>query len=271
MRGGMNNTGKIALLLMLLATVISTFLMARWRATAFEARTGLEASEERAKNLADEIDRLKSAAAQSNKTPDSKTRYVDVFPNNVPTLTKLIATTGDHLSVVADYCGYGSFSALERYAEYKNALIGVKARGKDVDLRIYEPDTAESMMARQFNLDKSSREDVFAALKLGPTYKAYFAYYKKIDKPRQEPENSGEFLKLMLNDEKECVQELLGKGIKVSRELKSQPPLFIWIRDSKEAMFSVYNLSSDAKEIALLTEDLGLVRLLADISANLGQ
>jgi len=267
----MNTTGKIALLLMFLATVVSAFFMARWRSEASDARTGLEASEKHAKGLADDIARLKADATQPNKVPDSTTRYVEVFPRNVPALTKLIESTGDHLAVVADYCGYASYSAPERYAEYKSALIGVAARGKDVDLRVYKERAAEEMMARQFGLDKPNAEEAYKAMSAGPIFKAYFAYYENIGKRRSIPEGSRAFVQLMLKDETDCVEELRSKGVKVLRELTSQPPLFIWIKDNNQAMFSVYNLSSDPKEIAMITENSTLVRLLGDISANLGQ
>ena len=197
------------------------------------------------------------------------TSFVGTFPRNIPNITELIDRAGSTLVVLADFCAYGQYSAPAEFAAYKAALKAARQRDRDVDveLHIYDQITADRMTASQFNLAEPDKANAgFETERQTDRFKSFFAYHRAHGSPKTEPASVEEFADLMRREQAACIAELAGAGIRIYQDISSPLPLFVWVRDRDEAIFSVYNLGPSSREVSLNTTDKGLLNLLDDIS-----
>jgi hypothetical protein len=216
-----------------------------------------------------QVSRYRDALKKAQQTQPGDTRYLAAFPENMVAINDLISRTTFHLVVVTDFCGYGHFSAPELFAVYEDSLISKKKNGVFVEVHLYDQTTTDTMTASQFDLgDPNQCDAAFAALKREPKFAAYFKYHGNSNPPLQVPVNVQEFVALMSAQQGKCVQRLQEGGVFVRNDVHSPLPVFMWIRDDEEAIFSMYNLGHHAREISLITRDRNLVLMLRSIAQN---
>jgi hypothetical protein len=183
-------------------------------------------------------------------------QFVGTFPDNMRSITKLANDTKVKLLIVGDYCAYGHYSNPEAYAEYIRALEMLADKNISVDMYLYDDETTRKTLISQFT-------DDFTKIENSQKFKHYFdeVHHRDLRRPR----NLGEFETVMNSQQKKCVNELSAKGVSIHRTIANTLPLFIWLRDGDEAVFSVYNLGDNAREVSISTKDKALVNLLEEI------
>jgi len=210
--------------------------------------------------------------ADLQKTVESKdaelgrsSYFIGAFPENMPWINKFLVKTRYSLQIWSDHCAYGNFSNPEQYAEYSSTIKQLKQKNVTITIHIYESKTADAMTKSQFNLTKAGDSAEFRALVKSNRFKKYFEYNNQHKTPKTVPKTVEEFVSLMNNDEEACISELSEQGISIEQDVSSPLPLFTWVQDDDEAIFSMYNLGPDAREVSLYTKDKQLVNLLKSI------
>lgn len=183
-------------------------------------------------------------------------QFVGTFPDNMKTITRVAKDTKVKLLVVGDYCAYGHYSNPEGYKEYIQTLETLADNNVSVDMYLYDDETTRKTLISQFTSD-------FRKIENSQKFKHYFDDVHRSDLKR--PRSLTEFESVMNTQQKSCVDELSAKGVSIHRTISNTLPLFIWLRDGDEAVFSVYNLGDNAREVSIATKDKTLVNLLEEI------
>jgi hypothetical protein len=183
-------------------------------------------------------------------------QFVGTFPDNMKSITKLANDTKVKLLIVGDYCAYGHYSNPDGYADYIRALEFLADKNISVDMYLYDDETTRKTLISQFTTD-------FKKIENSQKFKHYFDDVHHGDLRR--PRTLSEFESVMNAQQKKCVDELSAKGVSIHRTISNTLPLFIWLRDGDEAVFSVYNLGDNAREVSIATKDKTLVNLLEEI------
>jgi hypothetical protein len=68
-----------------------------------------------------------------------------------------------------------------------------------------------------------------------------------------------------------CAEKLSAAGVRVHRTISITLPIFMWMRDGDEAIFSMYNLGDRAREVSLVTKDRSLITMLDEIATQARQ
>jgi hypothetical protein len=200
-------------------------------------------------------------------------QFIGSFPSNMPAITDLVKGTSYRLIVVDDFCAYGQFSNPSGHEAYKKALLDAAKRGVRVELHVYDPATGTKMTASQFDLAEArTAADKYTSLQHSQRFAQYFQYLKEHNGPQAIPATYQDFLTLMDQKQSGCISELGSAGINVYPEIKTELPMFMWIKDeSEEAIFSIYNIGPDSRELSQQTKNKQVILLLRDIATKLSQ
>lgn len=207
-----------------------------------------------------EVAGIRSAAPVQND-------FVGVFPENLSAINDLIRKTKIRLVVVTDVCAYGGFSAPAKFTDYRESLKRLVRNGVSVEMHVYDQQLQDATAKAQFDLSNPNHAaQMFDDLRQSATFDNFLSYHRGDKPPVVEPKSFGEFLALVAAQHARCVEDLTKSGIDLRRDVHSHLPLFIWLRDDTEAIFSVYNLGHRSREISLHTEDPRLINLLREVA-----
>ena len=188
------------------------------------------------------------------------TQYVNTFPANMERITRLIAETKDKLTVVTDFCAYGHYSNPAGYKDYFSAIKKLADTNIAVEMYLYDDPTYKKATVSQLGTD-------FEILRNKTAFARYFEAHPNTPRPR----SMKEFTALMDSEQGKCAQKLSEAGVRVSRTIGITLPIFMWVRDGDEAVFSMYNLGDRAREVSLVTRDKSLITLLDEIATQARQ
>jgi hypothetical protein len=190
------------------------------------------------------------------------TRFVGVFPANMPAINDLITNTKDELVVACDFTNYGSFSYPRAYEEYQGHLHDLLGDGKKVQILCYDKDTEEKARADQFAYSPNDKgtTQAFLAFTQTPRWVAYFKRYPAKTKPG----DWQGFSKMMSESNADCKKEIRSRNGNIE-EIDKKLPVFVWIRDGEEAIFSFYTSGSGSREMSFRTRDAQFIQVLRDL------
>jgi hypothetical protein len=185
------------------------------------------------------------------------TQYVDTFPANMPAIIDLIERTNSSLLVVTDAPAYGHFSNPSAFEQYRRRLEALASPDKKVKIRLlsYDDPTIISSAKNQFG-----QIDIQQVRKMG-SYNTYFAFWK--NKPQ--PKTVEDFYDLIKENNNKFRQELAEYNVEIS-ETQKPLPVFLWMRDEKEAILSFYNYGQSPREVSFRTNDQSLIKILNEIA-----
>jgi len=178
----------------------------------------------------------------------------------MPLLTKMIAETGDEgLYILADYVGYGHYSAPEAFSQYFDALKAVRAKGHRVQLDVYDDDTISVAYPKQ-------EPRPWNAISSDPKFQLFYSKHPELPKPK----SRNEHFDILLKRQKHYQDELMKESVTVNPKIRGLLPIFMWLRPRREAIFSMYVLPSSgaASEISLHTKDAVILELLEKIRTD---
>jgi hypothetical protein len=193
-----------------------------------------------------------------------------VFPNNLQPLVGLINRVQSHLSIVADFCAYGSYSNPAGFVEYRAALEAKAAEpNRTVSLTTYNSSRVGEMSLEQFDLASGSdavRQGALNDLRSQPKFRAWLALRQKEQPSFVEPTTIPEFVKANQDEEAQCIQRFRTKNITVRPVIDRELAVFSWVRDDEEAFISIYSFGPNVQEAPFFTTAKPFIRLLNGIA-----
>ena len=189
------------------------------------------------------------------------TRGIRPFPENLDNIIVMLRGAKDSVRVMVDFPGYGQYSAPERHTEYQAALKEAAQRPA-VKFQLVSYDdvltTEESKAELKMTIPPSRKEE----------RKKFEAYLKANSiLPGDAPKNF-EQLHALLREHQE--QNLAGLKAAVKhpdglerRYLSERVPIFLWLVDNREAVFTFKNLERNEDAASIRTTDGPLIKNLA--------
>jgi len=197
------------------------------------------------------------------------TKNIGEFPSNLNKINLLMENAKDSIHILADVPAYGQFSSPDDYLKYKRFLEGINPNsGKRVNVKMvtYGQLKRVQKIKEQFSYNKINYEE----LPLNSTLKKKIDnYFETLFIKRQNEKfdlvdyKLYEYLESINNNLVKTLQE--ETTIDYSEENSENFPMFIWIRDGEEAIFSLINYPSNTTEVAFETIDKSLVTMLEKI------
>jgi len=190
---------------------------------------------------------------------------IPLFPKNIAAITALVEATQVRLTIVADYCAYGSYSDPQGFGKYKTALEARADAGIQVQLTIYRDDISRQVCLKQFGLDQDAptNQKTFSTVRNTEPFKAYFKYHAA-ELSAREPTTPEDFIQVIQEEELDCIRALREKKITVDTTIDRELPVFMWIKDNEEAIVSIYNFGPSAREASLRTKNRSIVNVLSN-------
>ncbi|MCF0039791.1 hypothetical protein [Dyadobacter fanqingshengii] len=197
------------------------------------------------------------------------TKNIGEFPANLNKINILLENAKDSVHILADVPAYGQFSSPDDYLKYKRFLDGINAGSKrkiEVKMVTYGADKRIEKIREQF----SQAKIIYTELNPNGTLKKKIDnYFEKLFTRRQ-----NEKIDIKEYDLYRYIEEVnknLVYSIKTTttidylEENRSNFPMFIWVRDGEEAIFSLINYPNNTTEVAFETVDKPLVSMLENI------
>jgi hypothetical protein len=217
-------------------------------------------SKEEATSLKEQATSLKEQATRLQEiSMRISTQSAGDFPANMDAIIRVVAGTKKSIKIMADLAGYGEFSKPPLFDKYLAAITNARRAGYDVKLLIYDGPAAREDIKLQFKLPEN-----FPALEKLPAYTEFFGMYHP---GLTKPSNSNDLLKTLLQREKD-IRKSLRDDTGIQYHLAAaitDIPFFLWLRDGGEAVFSLYNLGHNVREVSFYTNDGKLTKSFDDI------
>lgn len=189
------------------------------------------------------------------------TKYIGLFPDFIPYTLDMLRNANKTIEIVCDFPCYSYFSDHEKYISYTN-IINDKA-SKNVSIHLTCPDAKrrKELAMKQLGGDQVGwplKEELKSKLN-------EFISRERIEK-------SFETLTFEdLNERIEEVNAFVLKNIFRNKcyEVDQELPLFYWIVDENQAVFSIPSFTDFNKEQGFLTSDANLIKALKDTNIKL--
>src|SRR5258708_5256491 len=202
--------------------------------------------------------RLVDSRRELRAVNSSSAKYIGDFPQNLKQITDLVKSTQRHLVVVADFPGYANYSDPKLFDEYWKQITLLAARSAPkvrIDVYFYDSATADCAQQLQFAQKRSPESP--SAWRTDPRFARYMSH-RGIPE-NQQPKTSAALDQLLLKFDEDLIRQMQDLDIRV-RRVAVLLPLFIWMKDEEEAVFSFYNLGDAFREVSLETQDTQLIQ-----------
>lgn len=186
------------------------------------------------------------------------TKNIGPFPNNITYINDLIRGTKHSLWVMTDIPAYGQFSNPAGYSDYRGNMdkIAHPKSGIELKLLVYNSERRSQAFADQFK-----RIEDFKEFQKQDRFKNYFDFWKKT---KPVPNNKKELRAILEAEHLDLKCHLAKLGVEL-HETGTTLPLFVWVSDEKEAIFSFINYPENSSEVSFHTNDKELVNVLLKI------
>lgn len=186
------------------------------------------------------------------------TKFVGVFPDNIPAITRLVGSAESELLAAVDFPSYGSFSAPKENRLYLRALVDALQRKVKVRIVLYAPEKAEQATEDQFEYES------WVAFKKEERFKRFLSFqpgWKRTDSTIEgDFPTVDEWHQYLEALDQSAIRELITAGAKVDQT--TELPAYLWLADGHEAIFSFYNLREEPSEVSFGTKDRRLIEVL---------
>lgn len=196
------------------------------------------------------------------------TKNIGEFPNNFSKINTLLKNTTKSLYVLADVPAYGQFSSPNEFMDYRNWFTQ-NGISKNIEIKMitYNAQKRGLKIREQFSEENAddfkkwiSKPEIIAKL---TNYNQSIFPNDTLDSKKLSEE---QFYKIIESVNEDFVKTIKNKTrIKYVEEVRNNFPLFIWIRDDEEAIFSFINFPSNTTEVSFQTVDKQLINVLKDI------
>jgi len=180
------------------------------------------------------------------------TRVVGNFPDNVPHITSLLGEAKGQILIVCDSPAYGFFSNRRAYLDYRHKLQTLADDDVNIKMVAFDRERSIGASRAQFGSDIDKIREL-------DSYKQYFS---GTDSEPQTAEEFFEYLESKVDRERDVFASLL-------TETNGDIPLYFWLVDGREAVFSFPTLRKRPPEVAFRTSDKWLIEIFKDIEAEI--
>lgn len=239
--------------------------LSRLQTLSNENRDQLSSLHTLSKENRDQLSRLHTLSESLSSTV--QTRAIGHFPENLRAIVDLIERTNERLVIATDVASYGHLSNPDECARYHAALVACAARYVSVEIIAYSGARADAERRWQFTDYIKNGEDGFREL-VGEERWIRFAAKNGIVNVK----NCDDVFKaLVFGDLK------FRHGISQTSTVKvfdlpnpvDTLPVFFWLRDGEEAIFSLFTVGENVREISFRTIDQSITDILGETFAAL--
>lgn len=189
------------------------------------------------------------------------TQYVGTFPDNIEPIVKLIESTRKILWIVTDVPAYGHFSQPGAHAAYWQAIEKFLPARPDKVFRIL---SYNSKARRRFAPEQINVKDL-EELKRRESFKRFYEFWPK----KAYPTKLDDFFENLERENVEFLRQLIRLGAEPYETTTDSPlPVFMWLSDDRQAIFSFFNYGANAREVSFRTNDPRLINVLKEIAEN---
>jgi len=184
------------------------------------------------------------------------TRYIGQFPNYLQQIVDLMDRAERHIVIFCDFPAYGSFSSPRRFINYRQKLEEKLADNLPVQLTCLDRDERIKVTRKQFSRpwDQWTRDPQHEE-----QLKSFLKHHGKTG------DLSGEdFISLLQEDDEVMLKTMRGAGAEVI-EVNKDMPLYYWVIDNQEAIFTITVLSEEVVEYGFRTIDQQLINALSEM------
>jgi hypothetical protein len=199
------------------------------------------------------------------------TKYVDVFPDNMLEINKLLEDrVQQSLTVVVDIAAYAHFSSPSESGRYVEALTKLSRKGIKIKFICYDPKTAQSYLKKQFGWEelvkKNHGSEAEAWKRFTENNSEKVTAYKNMHQSDM-PQSMDDLVNQITNAGDELLTMLKQRGAEI-KETSNDLPIFMWVGDNSEAIFSLHTYGQDPREHSFKTSDHAFIERLNDIYAE---
>ncbi len=183
---------------------------------------------------------------------EMSTRFVGTFPKNIIDINEVVALSYRRLDIMADFAGYGHYSAPDEFDKYLRSLETLSSvKQLPIRLLVYSRSKGERIHNTQFT------EANFATALRGPDPRLV-AFSKRFNMGKT-PQSKKEFDSLLFRKQRDYLADLKEHGVEI-RVTTADLPFFLWNEDDQEAVVSFLNEDlPEAREVSFRTRDTSLV------------
>ena len=241
-----------------LGLAILGFIIGMWG--IYLARKAQREGRELAEKNQEQITSLHTLSESLKNTV--QTRAIGHFPENIRAIVDLIDHTNERLVIATDVASYGQLSNPDECVRYHAALVACAARNVKVEIIAYSGDRADAERRWQFTDYVKAGDEGFCKLVSEERWKNFS------EKNGIANVNSCEdvFKSLTFADLK------FRYGISQTPTIKVYDlpnpvdtlPVFFWLRDNEEAIFSLFTVGENGREISFRTIDQSITDILGE-------
>ena len=178
------------------------------------------------------------------------TQYCGEFPHFMPEIVRKMREAENNVTIMCDIPGYGHYSRPDDYELYRAAIVDLVAKKKTVDLTVYSEKRAQDALDIQFS--ELPTEDNSAA----------WAVFRAYEKRRNESiSDVGALRKSLAKQNEEHVDQFEKERLRSMDRVDKAMPVYFWIVDDKEAIFSFAGLRVKPSSVAFRTVDPKLIEI----------
>ncbi|MEO1696331.1 MAG: hypothetical protein AAFU73_03480 [Planctomycetota bacterium] len=200
---------------------------------------------------------------QSGLIADSmSTKYVGVFPENMPSIVDAIGAATSSICIVADAASYGHFSDPREFQKYRSAINEAVARGVEVTVTSYKEEAFREANREQLANITNTFEDFARS--------ASFENYRRWVPGRADEMCKGaeQFFEGLIQNEQRVIREFGESGVS-TQQTERHMPLYAWIADDRLAVFAFVVHEGDAGlEYSFETRDGHLIKGLRTLASG---
>lgn len=178
------------------------------------------------------------------------TRYLGLFPRYVSDIADLVRQARQEILILCDYPAYACFSDAKACRAYQRAIEDKISDGVKVHLICYTDDERAKFHEKQFPQRGESWVTWRAHPDNHPRLEAMHRDYRNaagLTAATVEDLDEAGFKSLMLAANRRMRDETFVKGTRMM-EIDTYMPIYFWLVDSTEAVFSIPSLTAKASE-----------------------
>ena len=191
-----------------------------------------------------------------------QTRAIGHFPENLRAIVDLLEHANERIVIATDVASYGQLSNPDECLRYHAALVACAARNVKVELIAYSGERSDAERRWQFTDHVNQGDEGFRKLTSEERWK-YFSEKNGI---------------LNVNSTEDVFKSLAFADLKFRHGISQTPtikvydlpnpvdtlPVFFWLRDGEEAIFSLFTVGENGREISFRTIDQSITDILGE-------
>lgn len=185
------------------------------------------------------------------------TRYLGNFPFFLDKIVELIRSAQIEIVMFCDFPGYADFSNPSGALTYRFELERQRQRGVKVELTCMDSDGRTKYLNEQFSASEWSEWS-----KDPKKHAKVLKFLESRGGVSTEGKNREELLATMETADRQLLEQVfLGKAL----EIPGPMPIYFWIVDRRNAIFTIPTLSDEAVEYGFATSDHALIKALLEL------